>query len=264
MRQTLSASKGGGVVQGRQRGAKLPGGVSVRMLEAREKRAKAIELRKAGASYEEIARTVGYANGTSARRATLKAIEQLAVEPTVQALLLELQRLDEYQKRCTVALRQNNDLSQVDRLMRITQMRLTLMGVTPEVVREIADRAEQPKNGGAALTNNGIIVIQGTESDFLKGMLEATGADPALAEQYLKGSKAQAKNKKEKVVRVRRRRKAVKVKSKRIAEVLPTPSSTVDGGQDTSSVYPHMHSDTHVLREQDINGIIDAEIVNEL
>jgi hypothetical protein len=62
-----------------------------------EKEAKALELRKAGATYEKIAAALGYAGRDGAYRAVNRALADLTQEPAEELRTLELERLDAMQ-----------------------------------------------------------------------------------------------------------------------------------------------------------------------
>lgn len=61
---------------------------------AAEKRKKALDLRRAGWSFEGIATEVGYANKGSAHRAVKQGIAAITRESATELLELELSRLD--------------------------------------------------------------------------------------------------------------------------------------------------------------------------
>lgn len=62
-----------------------------------ERRAKAISLRKAGATFEQIAQQVGYSDKSAAYNAVQVALQHLEREPAEELLTLELARLDDMQ-----------------------------------------------------------------------------------------------------------------------------------------------------------------------
>lgn len=62
---------------------------------AAERRARALELRKAGVTYKVIAEEVGYADASGARKAILTALSELVPEETLRDVRkLELERID--------------------------------------------------------------------------------------------------------------------------------------------------------------------------
>lgn len=64
-------------------------------IEAKERTARALELRKGGETFATIARRVGYRSPQAAHDAVRRALEELLREPAGQLLALELERLDE-------------------------------------------------------------------------------------------------------------------------------------------------------------------------
>lgn len=160
-----------------------------RMVAVREKQAQALELRKAGATYQEIAQALGYKHASGASDAVKRAIERIGIEPAVEVVQMDLMRLDEFQKRCTAALR-NGDLSQIDRLMRIMRERRELLGFDP-----VAHAEEARMKGKDGITNNGVMVIQGSSADFVQGMMEAIGIDPNSEEAKIRLEKIRTEEK---------------------------------------------------------------------
>lgn len=158
-------------------GRQLSPAQTAKAIAAAERRAQALELRKAGATYQEIANALGYANPSGAEKAVKRAIDLLGMEAAKDVVLMDLARLDEFQKRCTAELRNKGDLSQIDRIMRIMQMRHNLLGVTSDSYRDAV-----AKQAGTSITNNGVMVIQGSEVDFVKGMMRTVGVDPDAPE----------------------------------------------------------------------------------
>lgn len=74
----------------------MPGGdVTPRTISQREKEAKALELRKQGQSYDQIALELGMANRMVAWRLVHRAFDRITAEPASEMKLLELARLDD-------------------------------------------------------------------------------------------------------------------------------------------------------------------------
>lgn len=120
---------------------------SKRAIEARERQAKALEAKKAGLTYEQIAEKVGYADASGAYRAVEKALREMIREPAEHVRMLELARLDQlwmaYYRR---AIEGQAPLI-VDRLLRIMERRAKLLGLdAPMVVKwqEELERAGLP------------------------------------------------------------------------------------------------------------------------
>lgn len=69
---------------------------SPKRLQALEKQRQALQLRIAGANFDEIAESLGYANRGGAHKAIMTAIENTLREPVAHVRDLELKRLDRY------------------------------------------------------------------------------------------------------------------------------------------------------------------------
>lgn len=104
---------------------------SPRRITAAEKRAKALELRKAGATYDQIARQVGYHNRGNAYRAVHLALKEITAEPATEVIKLELERLDAMLLGLWPAARKGKEAA-VDRVLRIMERRAALLGLDAE------------------------------------------------------------------------------------------------------------------------------------
>lgn len=148
----------------------------------RERQNQAMELRMSGATYRSIASSLGYANPASAKKAVDTAISKIEIDAAKEVVAIDLARLDEYTMRCTHALRTNGDLQQIDRLMRIMEMRYKLLGVNDETVREL-----QNEHGITTHHHNKNIVMNvnaapETEEEFIRKMMGAVGVNPESPE----------------------------------------------------------------------------------
>lgn len=59
-----------------------------------ENHVRALQLRRAGATYDQIANQLGYADRSGAYRAVRRALDEAVHEPAGESLNLELERLD--------------------------------------------------------------------------------------------------------------------------------------------------------------------------
>lgn len=136
----------------------------------------ALNLRMSGATYQNIADALGYSNPSAAKAAVDSAIWRAEKDAAKEVVALDLARLDEYQMRSTHALRTNGDLHQIDRLMRIMEMRYRLLGITDETVRSLQ------QDHGITINNKNMVMnihaAPETEEEFLRKMMRATGVDP--------------------------------------------------------------------------------------
>ena len=65
-----------------------------RRITAAERQRRALQMRKSGATFEAIARAVGYSNESGARKAINTALKKLILEPADELRKLECERLD--------------------------------------------------------------------------------------------------------------------------------------------------------------------------
>lgn len=115
---------------------------SQRRIEAIEKQKQALELRKAGATYEAIAKKLEYANASGAEhaiKAALKATVQDAADTVRQ---LELERLDGLLINMWKQV-QNGNQGAVDRVLRIMERRAKLLGLDAPTKNEISGKIEK-------------------------------------------------------------------------------------------------------------------------
>src|SRR3990167_920992 len=101
---------------------------SPRRLQAIERQRQALELRKAGASFESIAKQLGYADHKGAYKAIISAIHKTLKAPADEVQELELLRLDAMFLglwRQAVA----GDNFSIDRALKIMERRASLMGL---------------------------------------------------------------------------------------------------------------------------------------
>jgi hypothetical protein len=101
---------------------------SPRRLEAHQKRARALELRKAGATFEQIAQQVGYSGRSKAYEAVQKALRDVTIDDAEEVLALELQRLDAMQMGLWGKARVG-DVQAVNALLRIMDRRAKYLGL---------------------------------------------------------------------------------------------------------------------------------------
>jgi hypothetical protein len=102
-----------------------------RRIEAKERALKALELRKKGVRYEQIAQQLGYSNRGNAHKAVMKELKLLAkecLEEAAQVRDLELQRLDDLFLAAWKAIADGSE-SAIDRALRVSESRRKLMGL---------------------------------------------------------------------------------------------------------------------------------------
>lgn len=95
---------------------------------AAEKRKMALDLRRAGWSYDDIASEVGYANKGGAFKAVKQGIADITRESANELLELELARLDDLQAGAYDKAR-DGDLFAIDRVLKIIDQRAKFLGL---------------------------------------------------------------------------------------------------------------------------------------
>jgi hypothetical protein len=101
---------------------------SPRNIEAAERRARALELKKAGATYDQIATQLGYSDKSGAYRAVQNALSEITAEPAKAVLRLELERLDAMLLALWPKARKG-DGAAIDRVLRIQERRTRYLGL---------------------------------------------------------------------------------------------------------------------------------------
>jgi hypothetical protein len=135
-----------------------------------------MELRIAGLTYQQIADELGYTTPGAAKKAADKAIQRQELDLAKEVVRLDLQRLDDYQQRCTAVLRTKNDLTQIDRLLRIQDQRYRLLGVAPSDIQALREE----RGMGTQINMGGVQIIQvghNDEQGFVRSMMQAAGVD---------------------------------------------------------------------------------------
>ena len=97
-------------------------------IDANDNKLKALALRKAGVSYADIARALGYKDGSGAWRAVRAALKNTQQEPADELRVLELSRLDDMLKAISQHVAAGN-LTAIDRALKIQDRRARLLGL---------------------------------------------------------------------------------------------------------------------------------------
>ena len=97
-----------------------------RELSALERKLAALELRKAGCTYEQIAAQLGYKNSSGAFKAVMKALKKTLQDPSDDVRKLEIERLDDMLNRLWDK-RERPIIT--DRILRIMERRARLLGL---------------------------------------------------------------------------------------------------------------------------------------
>ena len=123
---------------------------------AAEKRKLALDLRRAGWAFDDIAAEVGYSNKGTAYKAVKQAIAEITRESATELLELELARLDDLQSGAYEAAR-SGDLFAIDRVLKIIDQRARFLGLY-----------ERKPEDGAADVRGAIAGLLATMADALK------------------------------------------------------------------------------------------------
>jgi hypothetical protein len=147
-------------------------------LEYAEKTKKAMQLRATGMSYAQIAKAVGYSNGTSCQRAIADALDTLMLEPTEQLVKITLMTLDQMQAvlwNDFMKSGENVDLRirLSDAILRIIDRRKVWTNVQ-DVLDGFSPTAQV--NAQVQIHNTGgVLIIEGDAPKYMKQLEEAAG-----------------------------------------------------------------------------------------
>lgn len=102
---------------------------SPKAIKAAEMGLRALELRKAGATYETIAQMLGYSSKATAFNAVTRIMSQSKREATKEAFEMELRRLDDLMMTLWPLARAGDNMAAIDRVLRIMERRAKLLGL---------------------------------------------------------------------------------------------------------------------------------------
>jgi hypothetical protein len=106
------------------------------MAKAADRERQAMDLRKAGATFHQIATQLGYRDGGGARKAVVRALSRIPNEAAVDMRAMDSERLD----RLLLAVWKDalgGDLKAMDRALRILDQRAKLLGLNLPVRSEV-------------------------------------------------------------------------------------------------------------------------------
>lgn len=127
-------------------------------VETTERQIRAVKLRGLGASYDQIAETLGYSNRSGAWKAVKAGLDRAVVESVKEMRVLQAERLDLMVMRCLEAVL-NGDLDQVRNVIAIEKRRADLWGLDATRTVEITGA-----DGGAIETDVGQLLIERLKS----------------------------------------------------------------------------------------------------
>lgn len=105
-----------------------PTNASYTHIAPKERQAKALELRKAGLTYQQIADTLGYGSISAAEKAIKSGLKTLIREPAEELRALELERLDKMLASHWKAVL-NGHVRSTEVVLRIMARRAALLGL---------------------------------------------------------------------------------------------------------------------------------------
>lgn len=114
---------------------------ATKQVEATDRQREALDLRRKGHTYDEIARAMGYTNKATAHRIVCKALRKMIQEPAEDVLKLELDRLDAMIKELW-GRRATPEVA--DRILKIMDRRAKYLGLDAPAKSELTGA-----NGGA-------------------------------------------------------------------------------------------------------------------
>lgn len=115
---------------------------SPRRIDARDKQRQALELRRSGATYIQIAKALGYKTPGGSERAVKSALDRITEEPARDVLKLELERLDVALRAIATSVSQGH-LGAIDRWIRLSESRRHLLGLDAPVRVNITDEIRE-------------------------------------------------------------------------------------------------------------------------
>lgn len=114
-----------------------------RQVKAHDRQLKALELRKAGVSYQAIADQLGFRSRGSAHNAVMAVLRKTLQEPADEVRQLELERLDALLMGMYPQARKGNQ-GAVDRCLRIMERRAKLLGLDAPTKAELSGKDGAP------------------------------------------------------------------------------------------------------------------------
>lgn len=108
-----------------------------------ERRMQALELRKAGATYDQIAKTCGYTDRTYAYKAVQTCIKNLIRERSSEVVTIEIERLDAMLLSIWSKVK-DGDVAAIDRAIKIMERRAKLLGLDAPIKNEVSGPDGKP------------------------------------------------------------------------------------------------------------------------
>ena len=119
-----------------------PSGINKNRLKAAARQADALDLRKAGATYQAIASELGYSHPPAARKAVMAGLKLTMQEPADELRKLELSRCDRMQQAVWKAVLRG-DVKAINAVLRIMDRRATYLGLDAPVKIDLEQRIRE-------------------------------------------------------------------------------------------------------------------------
>ena len=127
-------------------------------IEVREKDRQALELRKAGASYEVIAKQLGYADSSGAYKSIQRSMKTIIAEPTDELRTVEYERLNQMLLILWERVQQG-ELGAIDRALSIMDRISKMYGLDSPRKTEVNQTITQ-----------GVMIVDGTKDEYLSAI----------------------------------------------------------------------------------------------
>lgn len=134
-----------------------------RQILQQEKQRKALELRKGGATYEQIATAVGYSDASGSRKAVVRALKHVTQEPVMELKTLQIERLNHMLLTMWPKVQQGDERA-IDTSLRVMDKIDALMGT--HAAQKIDINVNQ---------QDAILVIDGNKDDYIAAMRRMVG-----------------------------------------------------------------------------------------
>lgn len=146
---------------------------------AKERQRQAIQLRQAGATYQQIAEQLGYSSASGAHAAVKKAMDEFPREDVETLREVDNARLNSMLLTLW-PLVQKGDFGAMDRALRIMERIAKLNGTDAPL------RSETTHIGGGT-TNIGTVIIDGTKQEYIEALRKARGElpDPGVVDEVI-------------------------------------------------------------------------------
>jgi len=132
--------------------------VNNKSIEVREKDRQALELRKAGASYEVIAKQLGYADSSGAYKSIQRSMKSIIAEPTDELRTVEYERLNQMLLILWERVQQG-ELGAIDRALSIMDRISKMYGLDSPRKTEVNQTITQ-----------GVMIVDGTKDEYLQAI----------------------------------------------------------------------------------------------